>query len=339
MKLMKKINKEFDEKCIKIRNRIQRLINEEAECLKQRINFKKKEKHNKQIKEDKIKLKNKIIKLKEDKCKDLILKKNFVQNQRMKSNENRENKKKEIFSKKKSKYQSLLNEKHLMKIIREQLNTLQMNKNTYSHAKIKQELNEYEANRMKRNLEKQNMNKKMHEQNIMQLKLLEEEMKITCNQLEELEKQAVDRLKRTKYINLRLFSEDKTKINFSKVKKNKPNKNKNLNRSMENIKVNGINEYHNKICEEKEVIHSNKSMNISNLISPKFRTKEISLKTADNINKGLSSSIFPKTGKEKNSQKINLKLANGSLVNNIRDKNEKKAMKFLNKSNKSLNNK
>ena len=49
MKLMKKINREFDEKCIKIRNRIQRLKNEEAECLKQRINFKKKEKYNKQI--------------------------------------------------------------------------------------------------------------------------------------------------------------------------------------------------------------------------------------------------------------------------------------------------
>ena len=61
MQLMKKINREFDEKCIKIRNRIQRLKNEEAECIKQRINFKKKEKHNKQIREDKIKLKNKII--------------------------------------------------------------------------------------------------------------------------------------------------------------------------------------------------------------------------------------------------------------------------------------
>ena len=41
MQLMKKINREFDEKCIKIRNIIQRLKNEEAECIKQRINFKK----------------------------------------------------------------------------------------------------------------------------------------------------------------------------------------------------------------------------------------------------------------------------------------------------------
>ena len=39
MKLMRKINKEFDEKCIRIRNRIQRLKNEEEECLKKRINY------------------------------------------------------------------------------------------------------------------------------------------------------------------------------------------------------------------------------------------------------------------------------------------------------------
>ena len=342
MQLMKKINREFDEKCIKIRNRIQRLKNEEAECIKQRINFRKKEKHDKLIREDKIKLKKKINKLKEDKVKALVSKKDFVQKQRVKSNMSRENKKIEALSQKKLKYQSSLNEKYLMKIIKEQLNTLQMNKNTYSHAKIKQELNEYETNRMKRNLEKQNMNKKMHEQNILQLKLLEEEMKATCSQLEELERQAVDRLKRTKYVNLRLFSEDKSKNNFSKVKKNKINHNKNLNRSMENIKVNGINENHNKSFEEKEGVNSNKSMLIikSSLVSPKFRQKDVTIKTKIRIDKGLSSSALPKTNKEKNSKKINLKLANGSFVkNNIKDKNEKKAIKFLNKSNKSINKK
>ena len=50
---MRKINKEFDEKCIRIRNRIQRLKNEEEECLKKRINFKKKIKHDKLIREEK----------------------------------------------------------------------------------------------------------------------------------------------------------------------------------------------------------------------------------------------------------------------------------------------
>ena len=81
---------------------------------------------------------------------------------------------------------------------------------------------------------------------IKQLKLLEEEMKITCNQLEELEKQAVDRLKRTKYMNLRLFSGDKYGNNYSKQTRNNNKKNKNLNRSMENIKPNRINKNYNK---------------------------------------------------------------------------------------------
>ena len=125
-----------------------------------------------------------------------------------------------------------------MKIIREQLNTLQLNKNTYSHAKIKQELNEYETNKMKRNLEKENQNQKMHEHNIKQLKLLEEEMKITCNQLEELEKQAIDRLKRTKYMNLRLFSGDKYGNNYSKQDNNNINNNNSQMKSEEKIKKN-----------------------------------------------------------------------------------------------------
>ena len=71
MKLMRKINKEFDEKCIKIRNRIQRLKNEEEECIKQRINFKKKEKHDKLIREDKKKFKKEIIKIKEERNKEI----------------------------------------------------------------------------------------------------------------------------------------------------------------------------------------------------------------------------------------------------------------------------
>ena len=69
MKLMRKINKEFDEKCIKIRNRIQRLKNEEEDCLKQRINFKKKEKHDKLIREDKKRRKIEVKKVKEERNK------------------------------------------------------------------------------------------------------------------------------------------------------------------------------------------------------------------------------------------------------------------------------
>ena len=339
MQLMKKINKEFDEKCIKIRNRIQRLKNEEEECLKQRINFKKKEKHDKLIREDKKKLKKNIKKLKEERDKELISKKAIIQNKRIKDNIYRENKKNENLSQKKMNYQSSLNEKYLMKIIREQLNTLQLNKNTYSHAKIKQELNEYETNKMKRNLEKENLNKKMHEHNIMQLKLLEEEMKVTCNQLEELEKQAVDRLKRTKYMNLRLFSGDKTKNNFTELKRNKINHSKNLNRSMENIKINGINEHLNKTLDEN---NGNKSMivNKNGFVSPSYRKKGTKIKSINRLYKGLSTGEFSKTNKNRNTEIINYKLKDLTFDKMAeKDKDYKNVKKYINKKLKPINKK
>jgi hypothetical protein len=342
MKLMRKINKEFDEKCIKIRNRIQRLKNEEEECIKQRINFKKKEKHDKLIREDKKKFKKEIIKIKEERNKEIDSRKTLIKNRRIKDNINRETKKHENLSQKKLNYQSSLNEKYLMKVIREQLNTLQLNKNTYSHAKIKQELNEYETNKMKKNLEKENMNKKMHEHNIKQLKLLEEEMKITCDQLEELEKQAVDRLRRTKYMNLRLFSGDKTRSNFSAKKRNKMKHNKNINRSMENIQINGFNYDENKSLEKDEDNYNNKSMVVSKNVSmsPHFIKKNIKIKNINKMHKGLSISAFPKTNKESNSQKINLKLKNSSFEKrNVKENKNKNSNLNSVKSSKSIDKK
>ena len=69
------MNKDFDKKCLMIRNRIQRLKTEEQECLKKRINFKKKIKHDKIIREEKKILKNQYIKVKEEKNKEINSKK------------------------------------------------------------------------------------------------------------------------------------------------------------------------------------------------------------------------------------------------------------------------
>ena len=88
---MKKINKKFDEKCIKIRNRIQRLKNEEEECLKKRLNFIKKQKQGKLIREEKRKIKNEVKKYQEERIKALNSKKEIIQNQRIKDNLYREN--------------------------------------------------------------------------------------------------------------------------------------------------------------------------------------------------------------------------------------------------------
>ena len=175
---MKKINKEFDERCIKIKNRIQRIKNEEELYQKKMLNFKKKEKLDKLIKDDKIKIKIELEKNKQEKNKALNTKKQLIQSQREKDNIYRANKKNQNLSQKKLNYQTSLNDKYLMKIIKEQLNSQQLNKNTTSHAKIRQELNEYEANKMKKNLEKENQMQQLHKNNIEQLKLLEKEMKI-----------------------------------------------------------------------------------------------------------------------------------------------------------------
>ena len=339
---MRKINKEFDEKCIRIRNRIQRLKNEEEECLKKRINYKKKVKHDKLIREEKKILKKQVIKVKEERNKAINSRKALIQKQRLKDNIHRENKKIENLSQKKLNYQSSLNDKYLLKEIRQQLNNLQLNKNTYSHAKIKQQLNEYETNKMKRNLEKENLNKKMHENNIRQLKLLEEEMKNTCDQLEELEKQAMERLRRTKYMNLRLFSGDKTRDNFSPKRKIKIKFNKNMNRSMEDMKVNGINNHQNKTLEKAEDNYINKSaiVNKSELMSPHFHKKDIKLKDLNNLYKGLSTSDYPKTNKVKNSHKINLKLKNPSFDKKNKKEDKKKYKTIdINKNNKSMDKK
>ena len=51
MQLMKKINKEFDERCIKIRNRIQRIKKEEEDYKRKIINYRKREKLEKRFKE------------------------------------------------------------------------------------------------------------------------------------------------------------------------------------------------------------------------------------------------------------------------------------------------
>lgn len=186
---------------------------------------------------------------------------------------------------------------------------------------------------------KEKLNKKMHENNIIQLKQLEEEMKNTCDQLEELERQAMERLKRTKYLNLRLFSADKTRDNFQRKRKFKIKSNKNLNKSMEDKKVNGINNNLNKTMDKEDVfINKSAIVNKKELMSP--RKKDIKLKDLNKLYKGSSTSDIPKTNKEKNSHKINLKLKNSSFdkKNKKTNKNKYKTIN-INKSSKSIDKK
>lgn len=181
---------------------------------------------NKTIKDEKIKMKTVLEKNKKTRDNDLNLKQKYVKTLREISSRNRQRKKIEAISQKKMNYQTSLNDKYLMKIIKEQLNIQYFNKNTYNHAKIKQEYNEFEAKKMKKNLERENQLFKLHESNIIQLKQLEEEMLNTCNQLEEVERQAIERLNKTKNLDLELSND----YNVNHYKKNKQ-----FNKSMEII--------------------------------------------------------------------------------------------------------
>jgi len=235
MQLMIKINKEFDQRCMQIRNRIQRIKNEELNYQKKMINFRRKEINDKLIQEDKRKFRNELQKNKEADYKALVTKKLYINSVRVKDNMNRKNKKEANLSQKKLNYQSSLNDKYLMRIIKEQLNNQQLNKKTCTHAKVRQELNEYETNKVKKKLEKENKIQQIYENNIVQLKRLEKEMKHTCSQLEELEKQAIDSLSKTKHMSLKIMGHSKTNYNVKDF-----NKNRKYNNSMENMNFAGI---------------------------------------------------------------------------------------------------
>ena len=318
---MKKINKEFDERCLKIRNRIQRIRKEEENYQKQMINFKKKEIHDKLIKDDKKKLKLEIEKNNEERNKALNNKKQFIQSQRKKDNIYRDKKKNANLSQKKLNYQTSLNDKYLMKIIKEQLRTQELNKNTYNHAKVRQELNEFETNKMKRNLEKENQIQQIHENNITQLKLLEKEMKSTCDQLEELERQAIESLNKTKHMKLKIVGDNTYKYNnFENKKKHKIN-NKQINKSMENINVNGIDDKNGKYNHNKSG-YSKKSRIMSPTNKSNINNLDINKKSKTKYGNSISINSYPKSNKSKTNKSSSV----GKVNSNKNDNKEKKKL-------------
>ena len=234
---MKKINKEFEERLIKLKNRIQRLKTEEEDYNKKLKNFKRREEQDKLIKNEKERLKLELQKNKEERNKALNIKRNKIRNKKENDNKIKVDRKNANFSQKKSNYNNLLSDKYLMKVIKEQLDTQQKNKNIYSHAKVKQEYNEYEANKMKRNIERENLLKMQHENNIKQLKELEKEMRDTCEKLEVKEKEYLEKLNKTKYMSMKTIKDNKSFNYNAKIKNNR--KKLFTNKSMQDIIVNG----------------------------------------------------------------------------------------------------
>ena len=130
-------------------------------------------------------------------------------------------------------------------------------------------------------------------------------MKNTCNQLEELEKEAMNSLNRTKYMNLKLTGENPYNYNNSVKKKKKMNKQ--INKSMENINVNGITEKNN--GEEEKNPNKSVFVNKSRYMSPtnKNQKNNLNVKNKSKTKYGncISINTYPKNNKSKSSQKFN----------------------------------
>ena len=330
---MKKINKEFEERCIKLKNRIQRLKTEEEGYRNKLRNYRRREEQDKQIKSDKERLKLELKKNREEQSRALIDKKSNIRLKKENDMKFRQDKRNENLSQKKNNYKNFLTDKYLMKIIKEQITTQQKNKNAYSHAKIKQEYNEYETNKMKKNKERENLLKIEHENNIKELKDLQKEMRKTCNKLEVIEKEYIEKLNKTKYTTMKIMGDNKS-FNYSYNINSVKNKNKlKINKSMEDMNINGI---VNDNEEDDDYKYRNKSLivNKNKNLSPYSKSQKNMIKSQKQKQKGkygsISINFFPKTNRGVNPNKTGIN-NNSSLTN--KDKENKQLKKKLFKNN------
>ena len=139
-----------------------------------------------------------------------------------------ETKDKNITTKRK-RYQSALNDKNVMRNIRQEINRQQNNKNCFRHAKVKQQYYEGKTNKLKKNLTKKNEEFIEEENDLKELKLIGDKMMKTYNQLELIEKQCIENLNKTKYLNEKF--KKKKSINIYKNIKPKLNIKENNNRN------------------------------------------------------------------------------------------------------------
>ncbi len=208
--MIKKKNREFDKKCLSLKNRIKILKKEKENYQIKLKNLKKKEEKGQKVQNDKIKIKLELDKKKEEKNEELIRKKELIQN--LKKNEKNAlyEKKRENLSAKKELYKSALNDKDIMKKIIEQMNDQQNNKNCFKRAKVKQQFYEYETNKIRKNILRKNKEKIEQENNLKLLKIIEQKMMQTYNNLEIIEKKCLEDLNKTKYINTKFIKEIET---------------------------------------------------------------------------------------------------------------------------------
>ena len=318
-----KRNKEFNDKCQALKNRIQ-ILKKEEEVYKNQLRYiKKREQQDRLIHNDKIKIKIELEKMKLENNKELLKKKERIQRFKIKTKNRLEEKKNENISQKKRKYQSALNDKYLMKCIIEQINTQQNNRNCYQHAKIRQQFNESETKRMKQNIIKENRQQIEHENNLKVLKNLEKKMMHACSELEHMEKKCLESLNKTKDNNIKYIEnnpDNKSKYYltqkiFSPIRNiNKPMEveynDKKLNHSILSPSIKSTKNDANSFTQSSSVSNFRTRKLKQNGLFPKRNNDN--LKSAK---KGMNRSFVASNKRNKNAQKIQSK--------NIKTNNEK----------------
>ena len=201
MKLIKKKNKEFDNKCSNIYNHIKILKLKEENYKKKLSNLKQKEKKEQKIQEDKLKIRLQLEQKKKEKNKELIKKKENIK--KLKNEEHimlKETKDNNIFNKKK-RYQSALSDKVILKKLKKEIDNQQNNRNFFRHEKVKQQRYEKKAKKLEKNIDKKNEEIIEQENDLKELKIIENKMIKTFYKLELMEKECMKNLAKTKNMN------------------------------------------------------------------------------------------------------------------------------------------
>lgn len=277
MRKVQKNNKEFDEKYNTLKNRIEILKREEEIYKNQLNNIKRKEEKEHMIQVDKMKIKFELTKIKEEKDKELQKRKERIHRFKEKTKNNLEEKRIENISKKKRKYQSALNDKYLIRCIIEQINNQQNNKKCYQHEKIKQYYNEYETNKIKKNLMKENKQLMEYRNNMRKLKEKERKMKKKCDELISQEKKYLEKLNETKENNLRYIENTSENLSKYSYKYKIKGQMRNLNRSVE------LESYSKKINDVSKSAISYSIRNIKSKIDKKENLTENTQSSSKNI--------------------------------------------------------
>ena len=191
--------------------------------------MKKKEILGQKVQNDKKQIKLELERVKKEINEELMKKHENTKKLKMEVERKLKEKKIEYYSAKKRKYQSALSDKQIMKCIKEQIDTQENNKNLYKIAKVKQQFNEYETNKIKNNILKENQVLLEHENNLKCLKLIEKKMVKTFKQLEMREKECLESLNKTKYINTKYMGNIKLSDNNKITIKTNLRRNKTMN--------------------------------------------------------------------------------------------------------------